>query len=266
MTDTQMNPMNPPNPFDPETFNHGGGLWDGKEVTFTKVEVVTEPLKFKDGTAVFDDKGHPLSQTGLKVSGIAAGEEKERSEMYTAGGKLAPAPDGEGFVSLEGSAPRFHANSNVGKFLAALKASGFDVSVLIVDGKQRVSRLVGARFMMRGEHKLGRDGKPLQDKKGYDKMLHLPVKFVGFVAGLQSMSMTSSSKPVAGNGDAIIAKTEGAVLKALANGPLTRADLVRTLAQSLAGDADANAIIALVVRDDFHAGRPWKYDGLRASL
>jgi hypothetical protein len=73
----------------------------------------------------------------------------------------------------------------------------------------------------------------------------------------------------AGNGagsEVLRTKASGAVLGALAKGPLSRADLVRTLAQSLAGDADANAIIGLVVRDDFHKEQPWKYDGVTASL
>jgi hypothetical protein len=61
-------------------------------------------------------------------------------------------------------------------------------------------------------------------------------------------------------------KATAAVLNALSDGPLTRADLIRALAHQLAGDADANAIIGLVVHDEFHRGKPWKYDGMRAGL
>ena len=81
------------------------------------------------------------------------------------------------------------------------------------------------------------------------------------------MSGDRSAEPNgAGQSSAVTDKAVAAVLDALSGGPLTRADLVRTLAQQLAGDADANAIISLVVRDDFHRGKPWKYDGERACL
>jgi hypothetical protein len=77
-------------------------------------------------------------------------------------------------------------------------------------------------------------------------------------------------KPPTPNGtaqpDAVTHKATAAVLNALSDGPLTRANLIRALAQQLAGDADANAIIGLVVRDEFHLGKPWKYDGVRAGL
>jgi hypothetical protein len=66
--------------------------------------------------------------------------------------------------------------------------------------------------------------------------------------------------------DAVTEKAVAAVLNALSDGPLTRAELIRALAQHLAGDTDANVIIGSVVRDDFHRGKPWKYDGMRACL
>jgi len=252
------------NPYDPETFAHGGGLWDGKTVTITGAVAKVEALAYGDGKPVLDDKGQQSIQTGLVITGIAdGGDDKERRETYSVGDKLVPTPDGEGFIGKDGGPPKFHANSNMAKFATALKGSGFDLSTLIVDGKQRLSKLVGARFTFKGEPKIGKDGKPIKDKKGYDKSLHLPVRFVGYATGQQAAA-PSGNGPVPAGG--LHVKATGAVLAALAGGPLTRADLVRTLAQQLAGDADANAIIGLVVRDDFHKGQAWKYDGTRASL
>lgn len=264
MSETQQQAV-AANPFDPETFVHGGGLWDGKIVTITGAVAKSEALTYGDGKPVLDDKGQQSVQTGLVITGISDGaDDKERRETYSVGDKLVPTPDGQGFVARDGGPPKFHANSNMGKFAAALKGSGFDISTLIADGKQQLGKLVGARFMFKGEPKVGRDGKALKDKKGYDKNIFLPVKFMGYAAGAgMAAGATTTSAPV-GNG--LAAKADAAVLAALAAGPLSRADLVRTLATALAGDADSNAVIGLVIRDDFHKGKPWKYDGITASL
>jgi hypothetical protein len=253
------------NPYDSDTFQHGGGLWDGKVVTITSAIAKTEALTYGDGKPVIDDKTKQQSiQTGLVISGIADGEDdKERRETYSVGDKLVPTPDGEGFVARDGGPPKFHANSNMAKFASALKASGFDISKLVaVDGRQKLSRLVGARFVFTAQPKIGRDGKPLRDKKGYDKNIYLPVKFVGYAGE----GATAPAGNGAAGGSGLREKATAKVLAALANGPLTRADLVRTLAQQLQGDADANAIIGLVVNDNFHKGQAWKYDGTQASL
>jgi len=264
------------NPFDPEQFAHGGGLWDGKTVTITSAVAKVEALTYGDGKPVIDDRTKAQSlQTGLFIKGIAdGGDDKERSETYGVGDKLVPTPDGEGFVAKDGGPVKFHANSGIAKFAAALKGSGFDLGSLVVDGKQKLGRLVGARFVFKGEPKMGKDGKPLKDKKGYDKSAFYPVKFVGYAAATGSVATAGVSAAhlgaPAGNGaataSALGTKATGAVLAALAKGPLTRADLVRTLAQQMAGDPDSNAVIGLVVRDDFHKGQAWKYDGVTASL
>lgn len=264
------------NPFDPESFVSGGGLWDGKTVTITSSVAKAEALVYGDGKPVIDkETGVQSVQTALYIKGIAdGGDDKERHEEYSVGDKLAPTSDGRGFVDkATGGAPRFHANSNFAKLAAALKASGFPVAELYdpATRQQRLDKLVGARFVFKAEPKLGRDGKPVKDKKGYTKNIHLPVKFVGYAAGLPAAaSATPGSAPVAGSpgGDAIRTKAAEKVLEVLAaaGAPVTRADLVRTLATKLAGDADANAVIGLVVRDDFHKGQAWKYDGTQASL
>lgn len=273
------------NPFDPEAFATGGGLWDGKTVTITSARTVTEALKYGDGKPVLDAKtGQPSIQTALKIKAIAdGGDDKERSEDYSAGDKTVATPDGEGFVMKDGSPLKFHANSNIARFSAALKTAGFDIGTLVVRDangglvmltpgtpRQQFSKLVGARFTMKGVPKLGKDGKPTKDKKGYDKNAFYPVKFVGYAQGA---GVAAAAPSVGGNGaaggasaSALEQKAVEKVTVALAAGPLSRADLVRTLAQQLAGDADANGIIGLVVQDAFHQGKPWKWDNLKASL
>lgn len=264
------------NPFDSDQFVSGGGLWDGKVVTITSAVAKTAALVRKDGSPVLDDNTkQQIVQTALYITGISDGpSEKERHEEYSVGDKLSPTPDGRGFIDkATGGAPKFHANSNFAKLLGALKIAGFPVGELydVATRTQRLDRLVGARLLFKAQPKLGKDGKAIKDQKGYDKSIHLPVRFEGRAAG------TVAAAGSGGNGAAVSTgavspltdKAVTAVLGALAVAPeskLTRADLIRTLAQTLAGDTDANNIIGLVVRDDFHAGKPWKYDGTHASL
>lgn len=259
------------NPFDPANHSQGGGLWDGKTVTITSAVAKTEALKYgekKGGGPVLDKKtGEPIIQTALYIKGIAdGGDDKEREEVYSVGDKMAATPDGEGFTMKDGGPARFHANSNMGKFAAALKVSGFDLSVLYKDGKQRLkSGLVGARFAFKAEAKLGKDGKTLKDDKGYDKNVHLPVKFVGFATGVTRAAGNGSAAPVAG---ALDGKATAAVIKVLteAGGSLTRAKLIQGIALAGATDPDTNGVLTLVVQDGFHKDKPWRYDGQQASL
>lgn len=264
------------NPFDSDNFSHGGGLWDGKTITITSAKAKREALKYGDGRPVLDAKtGQQSVQIALYLTGISdGGDDKERHEEYSVGGKLEPTADGEGFVDPLGGPPKFHANSNMGKLSAALKASGYPIGNLIdrnPDGtiRMRFSRLVGARFLMKAEPKLGQDGKPLKDKKGYGKNVHLPVKYVGQATG---GAASAAGGAVAGApASPLNGKASAAVLEALAAAPgntLTRADLVRTLAGKFqgAGDPDANAIIGLVVRPEWHTGQAWTTDGVSVSL
>lgn len=271
MSETQMAAA-VANPFDSDNFSHGGGLWDGKTVTITSAVAKTERLNNKDGSAYLDEKTRqPVFQTATYIKGISdGGDDKERHEEYSVGDKLVPTPDGEGFVSKDGTPPKFHANSNMGKFAAALKASGFDLSTMVVAGRQKLSALVGARFMFKAEPKLGKDGKPIKDKKGYDKNVHLPVKFVGYAQGGGTRT-AAAGNGVAATGAAVGAldgKATGAVINALTagGGKLTRAQLIQGIAQALSGDADSNTIIGLIVNDAFHKDKPWKYDGKEVSL
>jgi hypothetical protein len=279
MTETQTQGQAAPageyNPFDSDNFAQGGGLWDGKTVTITSAVAKTELLAYGDGKPVIDkETGQQSSITALFLKGIAdGGDDKERHEEYSVGDRLAPAADGRGFVDrATGGPPKFHANSNFAKLAAALKASGFPIGELYdpATRQQRLDRLVGARFVFKAEAKLDKQGKAVKDKKGYTKNTHLPVKFVGRVQGGVGVPQAQGGNghaPTPGSpADAVAKKAEAAVIGALANGPLSRADLVRTLAQGLAGDPDANAVIGLIVRDDFHKGKAWKYDGQQASL
>lgn len=252
------------NPFASENLATGGGLWDGKKVTITRIACETRALTFKDGKPVMDEKtGKQSLQTALYLTGIAEGEEKEREEAYTPGERMEPTADKEGFVMKDGSTIKFHANSNLGKLAVALGASGFDTKILFPGGRLKFTNLVGAQLTFKGEVKLGRDGKPLKDKKGYEKNAFFPVKFHGFVSG----TGTSVAGVVGGTAPgALDEKATAAVVGILAGGPKTRAELVKALATTLVGDADSNAIIGLVVRDDFHKGKPWKYEVGTASL
>jgi hypothetical protein len=262
------------NPFDDSQFVSGGGLWDGKVVTITSAVAKTAALTRKDGTPVLDEKTkQQVVQTALYITGISDGPgEKERHEEYSVGDKLSPTPDGQGFVDkATGGAPKFHANSNFAKLLTALKGAGYPVGELydVATRTQKLGRLVGARLMMKATPKLGKDGKAIKDQKGYDKAIHLPVQFVGRAAGSVASASGGNGHAAAAAASPLAAKAEAAVLGVLAAAPdskLTRADLVRTLAQTLAGDPEANGVIGLVVRDDFHNGKPWKYDGSHASL
>lgn len=258
------------NPFDTGNMATGGGLWDGKKVTITRAIAKIEALVYGDGKPVIDEKTHKQSlQIGLFVSGIAEGEEKERTEPYTCGDKLTPDADGESFSSKDGTPPKFHVNSGLGKFVTALISAGFPVKELQANpakyvGQQKWSKLVGAQIVFKAEAKRATDGTVRKDKKGYDKNFFLPVKFEGMAAGVvQSGGTAAASSPTQ---DAIVAKASDLVMVALAGGPLGRAALVQQLAQKLVGDPDSNAIIQLVVRDDFHKGKAWKYDGVNASL
>lgn len=269
------------NPFDSGNFSHGGGLWDGKTITVTSARVIREAMTYKDGKPVLDGKsGQQSILIALRITGIAeGGDDKERKEDYSAGGKVVPTADGEGFTTEDGSPLKFHANSNIAKFSAALKEAGFDIGSLLVRDtngaivmlapgipKQQFSKLVGARIIMRAEAKVGKDGKTIKDKGGYDKQTFLPAKFIGYASGVAQQGVTGGNGAASGNGSALVTKADAAVLKALSAGPLTRAQLVAALATQLAGDPEGNAVIGLVVNDGFHKGKAWKYDGVQASL
>lgn len=261
------------NPFDSGNFATGGGLWDGKTVTITRSVAGIKLLTHKDNSPVIDAKTKKqASVIGLLIDGLAEGDEKERSVEYSCGDRMQPDADGESFSMKEGGAPRFHDRSGLGKMVSALTAAGFPMKELMANpakyvGQQRWSRLVGAKLMFKAEAKLGRDGKPIKDDKGFDKQSFYPVKYVGMATGIVTGVAASVGAAVAAvSNAAIVEKADALVIGALSAGPLTRSQLVATLAAGLTGDKDSNAIISLIVRDDFHKGKAWKYEDGTASL
>lgn len=292
MSETQTSSAAEYNPFDEANASQGGGLWDGKTVTITSAVPKQEALKYgaaKGGGPVLDKNGNQSILTALTLTGISEGSEsdKERHEEYSVGDKITVGPGG--FAMKDGSALKFHTNSNFWKLRTALTASGFDIGSLLVRDaagaivyiapgvpKQDYNKLVGAKFVFKAEAKLGKDGKSIKDGKGYDKSAHFPVKYLGTggVAARPAGNGNGSAAP-----SALEDKAVSAVLKALAaakddkgvpTGKLVRSDLVRALSAQLKAEGEpdqvANGIIGLAVQDSWHAGKSWKYDGLAASL
>lgn len=281
MSETQTAAAGEYNPFDPENQSQGGGLWDGKTVTITGATVIKQALVYgakKGGGPVIDkETGQQSILTALSITGITegGGSDKERKEEYSVGGKV-DAQDG-GFVMKDGGPLKFHATSNFGKFSAALKASGFNIGLLLVRDaagaivyiapgvpRQDYSKLVGARFVFKAEAKSGKDGKAIKDDKGYDKSAHFPAKYLGIGCVAAKPAGNGAASAPAG---ALETKAVGAVLAALAKAPgtkLTRAELIRTLANDLgpsgSNDPNCNEIVTLVVNEQFHSGKAWRYD------
>lgn len=247
------------NPY--EDFSAGGGLWDGKVVSITGACFKLDPLQYKDGSPVIDERtGQPSIRNVLEVVGIAEGEEKERRETYSIGGNI-PTADGEGFQKADGTPGKLHENSEAAKFFRDLKNAGFDMGLLYNRETHRshISNLKGARLLFKAVPRLDKDGKVKMSKDGkYEQNSYLPVKFVG------STVMTAKAGPSDGLRD----KAAGIILTLLADngGKLTRADLVRKVSGALAKDKDSTAIIGLIVREDFHKGQPWTYTGTEISL
>jgi len=255
------------NPFDESNFLTGGGIWDGKTVTITGAKTVDELISDGQGNPVMDFKD-PSKQShfrGLVLTGIADDAENERREQYSAG-SLIPTDDGEGFRLPPGpdgrvsdKPVRFHESSGMAEFSRRLGASGFDVSKLLVDGKLKVSALTGARFVMRGQPKKDKEGKQKVSKKGYDEFRFFPEKFVGYREGLVAPAPVSN---------VLRDKAISTVVTVLGEngGTLGRAEMVRKISAALAKDADANKVIALISRDEFHKDVPWTRDGTSYRL
>ena len=256
------------NPFDPATFVKGGGLWDGKVVTIISAKAKLDPMKNGDGTPVLDNKtGAPIIKHVLEIVGIADDEERERAEKYSAG-SLVPTADGEGFVNQQGQHAPYHENSEISKFAAGLAQGGFPVANLYDEASKRTkfSNLVGARIRFKAVARLDKNGNIKKNKKGYDENRFFPVEFVGFKNG--AGAAVGGNGAAQGNGADLRDKAVGVVTGLLAdnNGSLTRADLVRKVSASLAGDPDSNKILALIVREDFHKGAPWTRNGTTLVL
>lgn len=254
------------NPWLEENFvGGGGGLWDGKTVTVLSSKTMIDFLSRGDGTPVIDpETGKQSYRHVLMLTGIADDDEMERREGYSAGKTLLPTADGEGFVNQKGQdETNFNRNSEISKFAAAIRAGGFDMSRLwdAEKGKMKASGLTGARFTFKGVPRHDREGKEKVNKKGYVELKFYPVEFLGFKAGVGSAP--------GGAPNELREKAVGVVVSILAEADgkkVSRADLVRKLSSKLSGDADANKVLALVTRDDFHTDVPWVRDATGFTL
>lgn len=252
------------NPFDEANFVSGGGLWDGKTVTILTAKCIIDRLTNADGSAVINERtGQPATKNVLAITGLADEDEAERRETYSAGG-LVPTADGEGFLKPDGTPSPFHKGCEMAHFSKLIKDGGFDTSTLWDEEAQRMrmSRLVGTRFIFKGEQTLDKDGKPKKNKKGYDVLKFYPVQFVGMKAGAATVTATESTA------NELRDKAIEVVLGILteAGGKVGRAELVRKVSAAMAGDVRCNKILALVTRDDFHKDVPWTRDATSFSL
>jgi hypothetical protein len=250
------------NPFLEENYATGGGLWDDKTVTITGAKTMIDWLKRGDGTPYLNEDGSPAFRNVLCITGVADDEEAERRETYSVG-SIIPSPDGLSFVDPTGKPVRFHTNCELAKFANNIRAGGFDVSTLYDTAANRpvFHRLVGARFVFKGETQHDKDGNPKKNAKGYIRQKFYPIQFVGYKEGLSAPQTASAP-------DTIREKAAEVILAVLAeaDGKIGRADMVRKVTGKMAGDKDANKVLALVTRDDFHKDQPWKRDASGFSL
>lgn len=250
--------------FADENLASTGGLWDGKTVTITNAFTRTHLMEKKDANGVLQPfidarTGKQGVRNELVVIGIAEGEEKEREESYSAGALL-PTEDGDGFRTADGRPVKLYPQAELTKFGRSIREGGFDTTKFVVAGDtiRGFKQLVGNRFVFAGVQQLDANKKPKKNSKGYDVLKFYPRQYVGSAA-------VNGGAPAT---DELRGKASAAVVDALkaAGGTMTRADLVRTLSTKLNGSADTNAIVNLVIRDEFHQGQPWVREGTTFRL
>lgn len=247
------------NPFDSDNFRSGGGLWDDKVVTIVGSSTTIDLFRNSDGTPWLNDSGEQGKSHVWAIVGIAEDEDKERRMTYSIG-NLIPTHDGEGFTKEDGTYASLHKTTGAGKFAAALKASGFDVNKLFVDGKPKVSALIGAQFRFKGVERLNRDGS-VKMKNNFPVVDFYPTQFIGYKAGSQTS---------AGNGATQELKDKAYnVVSELLNengGSMKQADLVRALSAKLGGGKDTAAIAGIITREDFYTSTGITRKGTTISL
>lgn len=256
------------NPYEADNMPEGGGLT--RDVVVTKAAYVIYPMKRGDGSPVIDEKtGQQSYFIGAQIEALSTdprAEGKVGKYEWSAGKKGKPSPDGELLLDDKGNPAVIYKTSNWGKAIEGLRKGGFDPALLY----PRLSYLVGAKLVLGGENKIGKDGKPKTHvaktgpKAGqtFNDIEWFPVEYKG-----------GAGSRAAGNGagksvDELTTKAEAAVVAAIAEagGSIERKDLIRALGTNLKGDADAVRITALVARQDFHTGRPWSFDGSTLKL
>lgn len=252
------------NPYAVENMPEGGGLT--RDIIVTSAKYVTYPMKYKSGEQVIDDKTkQPSFFVGLQIEGLstdARAEGKTGKYEWSAGKKAKPSADGEQLVNEKGELAPIYKTSNLGKAIEGLRAGGFDPAMLY----PKVSALVGAKLTLGGQNKTGADGKPkthIFEGKTYNDLEWFPQAYNGGAG-----TRVAGGNGVGKSADELTTKAEAAVVAALAEagGEIARKDLIRALGTNLKGDVDAVRITALVARADFHAGRPWAFDGQTLKL
>jgi len=233
------------NPFDPQNFAEGGGLWDQKIVTVTES---------KFGIHRFNkSNGEEVVQNVWFVTGIADDEESERQQRYSIGG-LHASSDGESFAKADGTPGTLHKNSAGAKFAAGLAEGGFDTGTLIVDNAIKASKLNGARIEFKAVQRKDKDGNLKVNKKGYPENDFYPAQFHGYADGTTPKAVDETVKKQA---EAIVTE----LLNAAENNTLTQADIVRGVSKKLNGDPNSAAIVSLVVSESFKNDGPWSREG-----
>lgn len=245
------------NPFDDANFRSGLPLTE-KVVTVLESKFTVDQLHYRDGSPVLDEKGNPSVRNVWSVTVVAEGEERERRFTYSIGA-LIPTADGEGFTRADGTLAQFHANSAAAKFSKALKASGFDVNKLFVDGKIKASALVGAKFELATENRKDKEGKDKVNERGYTEVDYYPATFVG-----------TATFAANGNGhsDETKDKAQLIVTEILTEngGSMKQADLVRALSSKLGGGKETADIASIITRQEFFNTTGIKREGTTISL
>lgn len=227
-----------------------------RQGVITGSKFVTKLLATKAGQAVIDAKTGQQSFINVwEVRYIQEGRDKEQAEEYSFGKTLVPSADGETLVNPTGGPVKLNKDSGMAKARNGLKAAGYPIETL----HPKISAFIGSKIVFMGEPKKDLEGKAkthTYQGKTYTDYVFYPAKFLGRVGGVVAGASS-------GNGATLATKTEAAILAVLAGsgGKIDRAGLVTALAKQLSGDAEANQVIALTVRSDFHTGRPWAFDG-----
>ena len=249
------------NPFDPDNFSLGVG-WDGKTVTVTASQFQVDKFEYGDGTPVVDKTGQQAYANVWAISGVTEDSDSERTEKYSIGKTLVPTSGGDSFEHVNGKpGATFNTRAKAAKLAAALKASGFPLEKLVDgDGRPSASGLLGAMFVFKGERLLNPDGSVKTDKNGYEKIEYYPVEFLGFNKNAPASKdvdneVRNRAYDLVTN---LLGEAEGK--------KLTRIQLIQAVTKALAGDADKNTILGLVVSDEFNSAAPWKVEGTTISL
>jgi len=255
------------NPYDVDEFDEGGGgLWADKVVQITSAAFIMEPRTNQDGSPAIStygkNKGNQIIDRALKLTGLAVDDEKERWQTYSTGA-FEPTEGGEQCAHPQDPSKRLNKKAKAAVFFGHLANAGFDTSTLF----PKISVLVGQRFLFSAVNRLDPDGNTIKNDAGYLKVDYFPTALAAGGAAVGAVAVAQAEAGTVGNGLAELAdETILKVLTEAEDGKLTRTALVKAVSKALAGNADSNKVVALVVRQDFHTDKPWTYSGTGISL